>query len=121
LLVFATQVGSRGVVLYPSPRFFGVQTCTVQLNEGLLIRSDIPTPRQAPASFMPLAHSNTDSDTGEDTDDGAVFADTLELASDRLATISCVFLGVAGKCLLLAAVPVLVEAMLDFVGGGERR
>ena len=37
----------------------------------------------------------------EDTDDGAVLADTLELTGDGLATILSVLLGVAGEGLLL--------------------
>lgn len=51
----------------------------------------------------------------EDTDDGRVLANTLELAGDGLATILGVLLGVASKCLLLRAVPVLVEPTLEFV------
>ena len=62
---------------------------------------------------------------GEDTDNSAVLADALELASDRLATVLSILLGVAGEGLLLGAVPVLVEATLDLIGkvvgpnGGE--
>ena len=37
----------------------------------------------------------------EDTDDGAVLADTLELTGDGLATILSVLLGIAGEGLLL--------------------
>jgi hypothetical protein len=57
-----------------------------------------------------------DLSVGEDTDDSAVLADALELASNRLATILSVLLGVAGEGLLLGAVPVLVEATLDLIG-----
>lgn len=53
---------------------------------------------------------------GKDTDDSAVFADALELASNGLAAILSVLLGVAGEGLLLRAVPVLVEATLDLRG-----
>ena len=53
---------------------------------------------------------------GEDTDDSAVFADTLDLAGDGLSTILSVLLGVPCEGLLLRAVPVLVEATLDLVG-----
>jgi hypothetical protein len=52
---------------------------------------------------------------GEDTDNGAVFANTLELTSSRLATIFCVLLGIASEGLLLRTVPVLVEATLDLI------
>jgi len=61
----------------------------------------------------------------EHTDDSAVLADSLELASNRLAGRLCVLGGVAGECLLLASVPVLVESSLQVVGkvlgpdGGE--
>ena len=68
----------------------------------------------------------SDLGVGEDTDDGAVFLDALELAGDGGAGGLGVLLGVLGECLLLALVPVLVESALDFVGkmfgpdGGER-
>ena len=63
---------------------------------------------------------------GEDTDDGAVLLDALELAGDGSAVLLGVLLGVLGEGLLLALVPVLVEASLHFVAqvlspdGGER-
>ena len=53
---------------------------------------------------------------GENTDNGAVLANALELASNRLATVLGVLLGVAGERLLLGAVPVLVEPTLELVG-----
>jgi len=52
---------------------------------------------------------------GENTDNGAVFADALKFTGGGLAAILCVLLGVASESLLLRAVPVLVEATLDFV------
>ena len=63
---------------------------------------------------------------GEDTDDSAVLLHALELAGDGLAVVLRVLLGVLGESLLLALVPVLVEATLDLVAqvlgpdGGER-
>ena len=51
----------------------------------------------------------------KDTDDGAIFADTLELAGNRLATVLRMLLSVAGEGLLLGAVPVLVEPPLELV------
>lgn len=63
---------------------------------------------------------------GEDTDDGAVLLHALELAGDGGARALGVLLGVLGEGLLLALVPVLVEAALELVGqmlgpdGGER-
>ena len=61
----------------------------------------------------------------EDADDGAVLADALELAGDELAVVLGGLLRVARECLLLRAVPVLVEPAADLVGqvgrpdGGE--
>ena len=52
---------------------------------------------------------------GEDTDDSAVLLDALELAGDGLAGGLGVLLGVLGEGLLLALVPVAVEATLDLV------
>jgi hypothetical protein len=63
---------------------------------------------------------------GEHTDDGAVLLDALEVAGDTGAALLGVLLGVLGESLLLALVPVLVEATLDLVAqvlspdGGER-
>jgi len=52
---------------------------------------------------------------GEHTDDSAVLLDALELAGDSSAAVVGVLLGVLGESLLLALVPVLVEAALDLV------
>jgi len=63
---------------------------------------------------------------GEDADDGAVLLHALELLGDGRAAGLGVLLGVLGECLLLALVPVAVEAALDLVAqvlgpdGGER-
>jgi hypothetical protein len=51
----------------------------------------------------------------QDADDGAVLLDALELAGDGRAVILRVLLGVLGEGLLLALVPVLVEAALNLV------
>jgi hypothetical protein len=67
----------------------------------------------------------SDLSVGEDTDDGAVLLDALELAGDGGTVVLGVLLGVLGEGLLLALVPVLVEAALDLVAqmlgpdGGE--
>jgi len=72
-----------------------------------------------------LERSLGDLGVGEDTDDGAVLLDALELAGDGLAVVLGVLLGILGECLPLALVPVLVEATLDLVAqvlgpdGGE--
>ena len=63
-----------------------------------------------------LEASLADLGVGEDTDDSAVLADALELASGGLAAVLGVLLGVAGEGLLLRAVPVLVEATFDLIG-----
>ena len=52
---------------------------------------------------------------GEDTDNSAVLLDALKLAGDGGTTALGVLLGVLGEGLLLALVPVLVEATLDLV------
>lgn len=68
----------------------------------------------------------SDLGVGEDTDDGAVFLDTLEFAGDGGTAALGVLLGVLGESLLLALVPVLVESSFNFVAqmfspdGGER-
>lgn len=51
---------------------------------------------------------------GQDTDDGAVLLDALELAGEGGGAVG-VLLGVLGEGLLLALVPVLVESALDLV------
>lgn len=67
----------------------------------------------------------SDLGVGEDTNDGAVLLDALELAGDGRAAALRVLLGILGESLLLALVPVLVEPALDFVAqvlgphGGE--
>lgn len=53
---------------------------------------------------------------GEDSDNGAVLLDALELAGDGLAVVLGVLLGVTGERLSLRDVPVLVEAALELVG-----
>ena len=66
-----------------------------------------------------------DLSVGENADNSAVFADTLEFTISRLATILSVLLGVASEGLLLRSVPVLVEPSFEFLGkmrspdGGE--
>lgn len=52
---------------------------------------------------------------GKHAHNGAVLLDALEVAGDVLAGVVGVLLGVLGECLLLALVPVLVEAALDLV------
>jgi hypothetical protein len=72
-----------------------------------------------------LERGLSDLSVGEDTDDGAVLLDALELAGDRGTVVLGVLLGVLGESLLLALVPVLVESALDLVAqmlgpnGGE--
>lgn len=62
-----------------------------------------------------LEGSLADLGVGEDTDDSAVLLDALELAGDGGAVVLSVLLGVLGEGLLLALVPVLVEATLNLV------
>lgn len=72
-----------------------------------------------------LERSLADLSVGEDADDGGILLDALELASDGRALVLGVLLGVLGEGLLLALVPVLVEAALDLIAevlgpdGGE--
>ena len=76
-------------------------------------------------SFLLLKWCLANLGMGENTDDGAVLLDTLQLAGDGLAGLLCVLLGIFRECLLLRLIPVLVEASLDFVAemlgpdGGE--
>lgn len=62
-------------------------------------------------SLLLLEGGLADLSVGEDTDDGAVLLDALEFAGTALG----VLLGVASESLLLALVPVLVEAALELV------
>lgn len=62
-----------------------------------------------------LEGSLADLGVGEDTDDSAVLLDALELTGDGGAAVLGVLLGVLGEGLLLALVPVLVEATLNLV------
>lgn len=72
-----------------------------------------------------LERGLSDLGVGEDTDDGAVLLDALELAGDGGTAVLGVLLGVLGESLLLALVPVLVESALKLVAqmlgpdGGE--
>jgi hypothetical protein len=63
---------------------------------------------------------------GEDSDDGTVLPDSLNLSGDRGTVVLRVLLGVLGESLLLGPVPVLVEPSLQLVrqvfgpDGGQR-
>ena len=52
---------------------------------------------------------------GENADDCAVLLDALDFAGDRVGLALGVCLGILCECLLLRAVPVLVEAALQFI------
>lgn len=73
-----------------------------------------------------LERGLADLGVGEHTDDSAVLLDALKLTGDGGTALLSVLLGVLGEGLLLALVPVLVEAALDLVtqvlspDGGER-
>lgn len=75
-------------------------------------------------SLLLLERGLGDLGVGEDSDDRAVFLDSLELSCDGGALLG-VLLGVLGEGLLLGLVPVLVEASLQLVAqvlcpdGGE--
>ena len=62
-----------------------------------------------------LEGSLADLGVGEHTDDSAVLLDALKVAGDGSTVLLGVLLGVLGESLLLALVPVLVEATLDLV------
>ena len=66
-------------------------------------------------SLLLLQARVTQLSVGKDTNNRAVLANTLKLTSDRLTVVLRVLLGVLGERLLLAAVPVLVEATLHLV------
>lgn len=72
-----------------------------------------------------LERGLADLGVGEDTDDGAVLLDALDLAGDGGGVLLLMLLGVFGEGLLLALVPVLVESALELVAqmlspnGGE--
>lgn len=76
-------------------------------------------------SLLLLERSLADLSVCKNADNGSVFLDTLELTSNRLCTL-CMLLGITSESLSLGAVPVLVEATLDFVremlspDGGQR-
>lgn len=73
-----------------------------------------------------LERGLADLGVGENTNDSAVLLDALKLTGDGGTALLGVLLGVLGEGLLLALVPVLVEAALDLVAqvlspdGGER-
>ena len=66
--------------------------------------------------FLLLEASLANLGVRKNTDNCAVFADTLEFTSNRFAAVFSVLLGVAGERLLLGAVPVLIESALELVG-----
>lgn len=49
---------------------------------------------------------------GEDSDDGTVLLDSLELSGDRLSAVLRVLLSVSGESLLLRSVPVPARCQL---------
>ncbi len=57
----------------------------------------------------------SDLSVGNDTDNSAVLADSVQLAGNGVGLILSDLLGVLGEGLLLGAVPVLVEASQDFL------
>lgn len=57
----------------------------------------------------------SDLSVGNDTDNSAVLADSVQLAGNGVGLIFSYLLGVLGEGLLLGAVPVLVEASQNFL------
>jgi hypothetical protein len=77
-------------------------------------------------SLLLLKTGLSDLGVSQDSNDGAVLLDPLELSVDGGSAILLVLLGVLGEGLLLRPVPVLVESPLELVrevlgpDGGER-
>jgi hypothetical protein len=77
-------------------------------------------------SLLLLEAGLSDLGVGEDSNDRAVFLDSLKLSGDGGTRVLLVLLGVLGEGLLLGSVPVLVESPLELVrkvlgpNGGER-
>jgi len=65
--------------------------------------------------LLALEGGFSDLGVGKDSDDGAVFSDSLKLSGDGSAVGFRVFFGVFGESLLLRSVPVLVESPLHLV------
>lgn len=90
------------------------------LGDGTTVELDLHK-----VGLLLLERGLADLGVGEDTDDGAVLLDALELTGDGSTTALGVLLGVLGESLLLALVPVLVEAALELIAqvlsphGGE--
>lgn len=65
--------------------------------------------------FLLLERRLADLSVSQDAHDGAVLLDTLQVTSDVLAALLSVLLGILGERLLLALVPILVEAPFHLV------